>query len=329
MNNKLTKTTILTLAIAALVAFPVGATATSTEGTTTFQEDDQEHFSKSFDIGPDGSLTLSNVSGDIQIHGSSGNQVEVRAVKQVHRARSSDDARRQLERVEIEISHTGNRLRIGTHYDRGDHDRDTKVSVEFEVTVPHGTEVTVKSVSGDVEVEDVKGELRAESVSGNVTARKVEQLVEAKSVSGSVEVQSAKGSRDLEVSSVSGDVEVAGLEAVRASLSTVSGDVEITDAVCERANLSTVSGDVRYSGKLAPSGRYEFKSHSGDVRIVIPGDTGFEIEAESFSGEIESDFPLTVHSIKGERRKLSGVYGDGSAIIEATTFSGDVTIQER
>ncbi len=324
MKPILTKTTIITFAFAALVAFPGGAPAVS-----AYQEEDQTHFSKSFDIGPDGSFTLSNVSGDIKIQGGSGNVVEVRAVKEVRRARSSDDARRQLERVEIEVSHTGNRLRIGTHYDRGDHDQDTKVSVVFDVTVPFGTEVNVKSVSGDVEVANVKGELRAESVSGEVTARSVERLVAARSVSGSVEVQSAKGSRDLEISSVSGDVQVDGLEAVRANLSTVSGDVEITDAVCERANLSTVSGDVRYVGKLAPSGRYEFKSHSGDVRIVIPGDTGFEIDAESFSGEIESDFPLTVHSIRGERRKLSGVYGDGSAIIEATTFSGDVTIQER
>jgi DUF4097 and DUF4098 domain-containing protein YvlB len=324
MKHILTKSTLVALSVAAWIALPGGATALS-----TVQEEDQEHINQSFDIGPDGSLTLGNVSGDIKIQGGSGSQVEVRAVKEVRHARSSDDARRQLERVEIEISHTGNRLRVSTHYEQGDRDRDTRVSVKFDVTVPYGTEVSVKSVSGDVQVADVKGELRAESVSGEVTVRNADQLAEAKSVSGSVEIQSAKGSRDLEVSSVSGDVEINGLEAVRASLSTVSGDVEITDALCERASLSTVSGDVRYIGKLAPSGRYEFKSHSGDVRIGIPGDTGFEIEAESFSGEIESDFPLTVHSIRGDRRKLSGVYGDGSAIIEATTFSGDVTIQER
>jgi DUF4097 and DUF4098 domain-containing protein YvlB len=63
--------------------------------------------------------------------------------------------------------------------------------------------------------------------------------------------------------------------------------------------------------------------------VVISGDTGFEIDAKSFSGEIESEFPLEVHSIRGERRKLSGVYGDGSAYIEATTFSGDVSIEKR
>ena len=49
-----------------------------------------------------------------------------------------------------------------------------------------------------------------------------------------------------------------------------------------------------------------------------------------FSGEIESDFPLTVESTGRRRRhKLSGVHGDGSAFIEATTFSGDVTVQKR
>ena len=50
---------------------------------------------------------------------------------------------------------------------------------------------------------------------------------------------------------------------------------------------------------------------------------------QSFSGEIESDFPLEVRSLRGERRSVSGVYGDGSAFIEATTFSGDVTVEKK
>ena len=83
MKHILVKTTILTWILAAPVALLGNAATPSAEPSTTYQADDQELFSKSFDIGPDGSLTLSNVSGDIQIRGSSGGQIEVRAVKEV------------------------------------------------------------------------------------------------------------------------------------------------------------------------------------------------------------------------------------------------------
>ncbi len=311
---------VLSLVVAWLVA-PLGIT----------QEEHQEQFSRSFDIGANGSLTLSNVSGEIVVRGTSGSQVQIEAVKRVHRARSDEDVRRQLERVTIDVSHTGERLRIHTRYGER-HDRnhgDTHVSVDFEVTVPHGTEVSVKSVSGDVEVEDVNGELLAESVSGEVTVTNAEQLVRAKSVSGNVEVVSVASRDDAEIGSVSGDVDIRGIEARDLEVSSVSGDVKILDASCERAGAESVSGDIRYTGSLASGGRYEFQSHSGDVRIEISEDVGFELEAETFSGEIESDFPLTVHNLRGKQREVSGVYGDGSAFIEATTFSGDVTIERR
>ena len=110
-------------------------------------------------------------------------------------------------------------------------------------------------------------------------------------------------------------------------MSGVSGDVILTHAECERAALESVSGDIRYSGTFAKGGRYEFRTHSGDVFIYIANDVGFELEAETFSGDIESEFPLTM-SDTNSKREVNGVYGDGSALIEASTFSGSVTISK-
>jgi DUF4097 and DUF4098 domain-containing protein YvlB len=320
MIMKNTTVISLTLSVLGWLAFAPPATA-------AYQDEGEERFSRQFDIGAEGSFNLSNISGDIVIRAGSGTQVEIEAVKRVNRSRSSREIARQLEAVEIEVSHTGNRVRIRTRYDdRGD--RDISVSVDYQVTVPSGTEVSVKSVSGDVEVTGVQGELEAESVSGEVTVEDAGNLVQAKSVSGNVEVRSADAARSLEISSVSGDVDSSGLRARELSVESVSGDVEVEDVSCERADLNTVSGDLRYSGTLAPSGRYDFKSHSGDVRLTIPGDVGFELEAQSFSGDIESDFSLTVHSMRRDR-KVNGVFGDGSAVINATTFSGDISITQK
>ncbi|MGE5361045.1 MAG: DUF4097 family beta strand repeat-containing protein, partial [Bacteroidales bacterium] len=90
------------------------------------------------------------------------------------------------------------------------------------------------------------------------------------------------------------------------------------------------SGDIGYSGPFARSGRYEFKAHSGGVRIAPSTATGFEVNAETFSGGITCDLPLTAKtgelSNRHPRRELKGTVGDGSALVTVSTFSGDVTI---
>ena len=287
------------------------------ERSTHFYLQEDEHFSRTFDVGQSGSLDISNLSGDIEIHGRPGTEIRVEAEKHGHGDPSL---------VSIEVSQTGDRVRIETKYSKGKkHDH---VSVDFSVTVPTGTSVSVESVSGDVEVENIGGELEAESVSGDVTVTKAENLLAATSVSGEVTVEGATSREHPEIGSVSGDVRVTGLKAREVEVSSVSGDVILTHAECERAAMESVSGDIRYSETFAKDGRYEFESHSGDVQIHIANDIGFELAAETFSGDIESEFPLTM-SGTSSKREVNGVYGDGSVMIEASTFSGSITISRK
>jgi hypothetical protein len=77
------------------------------------------------------------------------------------------------------------------------------------------------------------------------------------------------------------------------------------------------------------------KTHSGNVRLILTGNTGFEVVATSFSGNVRSDFPITLRGDTGEsdgrargrqRRAIRGEYGDGSAFVELTSFSGSIVI---
>ncbi|HXQ77907.1 MAG TPA: DUF4097 family beta strand repeat-containing protein, partial [Gemmatimonadaceae bacterium] len=86
---------------------------------------------------------------------------------------------------------------------------------------------------------------------------------------------------------------------------------------------------VEFGGTLAKGGRYELNSHSGDVRVVLSGATGFELEANSFSGSIRSDLPLKMQGDVGRHRSVQGVFGDGSAVLSVTTFSGSVVISRK
>ena len=296
-----------------------------------FAQDNAERTTQSFDVGPDGEFTLSNISGNIRIEGTSGDKITIEAVKRLHGRADAD----LLDEVRIDISHTGDRVRVETRYPshrrhrRGHDHGNGGVSVDSRVTVPVGTEVELGSVSGDVYVSGIEGETSAHSVSGEVQVSDTSNLVLAKSVSGDVEVRRARSDDDIEIASVSGEVTVTDVEAEELDVSSVSGDVHMDDVACEEGEFDSVSGDIHYSGRILGGGQYEFKSHSGDVIITIGDDVGFELEANTFSGEIESDFEMRVSSGGQPGQSISAVIGNGSAMIEVTTFSGDIMLRKR
>ena len=201
--------------------------------------------------------------------------------------------------------------------------------MSYQVTVPKGTEVEIQSVSGSIVVVGVDGTANVQSVSGDVRVEGVADLVQAKSVSGNVEVLRARSGRHAQIESVSGEVLVREIEASELTVSSVSGDVVLDGVTSKRASLESVSGNLEYTGSIAPSGRYNFSAHSGDVVLTIGDSVGFELEASTFSGEIESEFTLKDTSRVKKGRQISAVVGDGSAFIEASTFSGDVRLVRR
>jgi DUF4097 and DUF4098 domain-containing protein YvlB len=91
----------------------------------------------------------------------------------------------------------------------------------------------------------------------------------------------------------------------------------------------TVSGDIVYTGSIEPSGRYGFESHSGTLRLNIPKGAGAQFSVETFSGDLSTDFQLTIPpSQRGGRREghMDFTIGDGRAKVTAQTFSGSIII---
>lgn len=292
-----------------------------------------ERFSRTVRVGRSGALDLSNVSGDITITGGGGDEVRIEAVKRV-RSRDESNVKALLDELRIEVTELSNRVEVRTIYPRSR--RSYSGTVDYTVSVPAGGSVTARSVSGDVRVSNVNGEVRAESVSGDIVTSRAGRLALVKSVSGDIEISEATAEGQVTVSAVSGSVTARGLKVRTLDLGSVSGDLLLTDVAAERVMVKTVSGNLEYAGPLARSGRYEMTSHSGDVRLAVSGTTGFELDATTFSGNVRSDFPLTLRTgpdeddRRGRRsRSIRGTYGDASAIVDLNSFSGDIVISKR
>jgi len=290
-----------------------------------------EPFSRTVRLGRNGMVDLENISGDIVVTGGGGDDVKIEATKRV-RHPSESEARALLSEMRIDVRERSGRVDVRTEYPRR---RNTSGSVDFTITVPRDAGVTLRSISGDMRVTTVNGELRVESVSGDIIATGARRIRTAKTVSGNLEINDGEAD-ELTAGSISGNVTVNRLKAAGLDVQTVSSEIRLTDVEVDHSSLRSVSGDIDYVGRLSRNGRYQFQSHSGDVRITSTDSRGFTIDATTFSGDVRSDFPLTLQSTPGNgfgprrgNRAIRGSFGDASATVTLQSFSGDIVLVKR
>lgn len=300
-----------------------------------------ERFSRKVKIGRDGRFSLANIAGDIVVAGGAGDEVSIEAVKRTRGDKS------ELARVQITVDDRAGRVDVRTEHEQNRTDRNRysdHVSVDYTVTVPASATVDLRSISGSVKVSGVHGSLRGETISGNVTITDAPKLEVAKTVSGDVSLTGITTDGDVTASSVSGNLRAKGLKARGLDLRIISGDISVSDVTCERLGVKSVSGGVEYAGAIVKGGRYEINAHSGTVRLLLANPSGFELSANSFSGSIRSELPLTIggDSARGSgnlllrgrrdavnRHSMRATFGDGSATVVVRTFSGDIVIDKR
>ncbi len=292
--------------------------------------------SQTFKVGADGGLDLTGISGDVRVTGG-GTEIKVEATKRV-RHRDPAEAKRLLNDLRVEMNNFNGRVEVRTVYPRrsSGRDRGISASVDYTITVPPGATVSVHSISGDIAVSGVRGEVRAETISGDVNVDRATNLALAKTVSGDVTARDVGGAATMVLSTVSGTVIGSDLKVRSLVAGSVSGSVRLSGTEIERVEAKSVSGNIDFDGPLARAGRYEFSSHSGNVRVVIAGSTGFELDADTFSGSVRSEVPITLRTMgRDDRRRgtsnraIRGSFGDASALLSIRSHSGSVVIAKK
>ena len=295
-------------------------------------------------------MTLRNVEGGITVTGVDGDDLTIRATKRTSRRGGDDDA---LTRVEIEIEERGNRVIVETDYpghrrslleSLGDllgggrrERREPFVAVDYRVAMPRGAGVTIESFAGDVTVEAVDGETRVETVSGDVRLTSLARLVAVESFSGDLELTDVRARDALTARTVSGRIDIEKVRAPRLEVKSFSGAVALRGRRRGDSKVETVSGAVTFDGVLAAEGRLGIRSHSGSIILTVPDGSGFELEAESFSGSLRSDLPVLAGRggptrpatvLGAGSRAIRGTAGGGGSSLELFTVSGDIAISK-
>jgi hypothetical protein len=289
-----------------------------------------EDFSRTLSLGRNGAFELTNPSGNIVVTGGGGSELRIDAVKRVQHP-DETQGRALLQAIEIQVAERSGLVDVRTVVPRA---RNWSGAVDYTIALPDSARVVIRSVAGDVRLSNLNGELRANTVSGNLVASDVSRVRVLRSVSGNVELSDGR-TPELDAGTVSGNLTIRDVRGEILTLESVSGGLRLSEVAFDRVRVRSVSGDLEYDGPLARGGRYEFESHSGDVTVRAPGNSGIDLEATTFSGALRSDFELrTTRTTDADRRRgrtqsLIGTIGNASAVVTLRTFSGDVTLTRR
>jgi len=320
-----------------LILFSVllfGFTAAETQAQTG-------SFERSYAIEEPIQLDIETDSGSIRIRSGPSGHAEVTGHARPTRRflnRSSDKAAELVRRFEanppVELS--DGKLSVGRNMDK---EFRRHLVISYEVVVPATTEVRSRSDSGSQSVSGISGPVKASADSGEVTLVDIDGSVDVSTDSGDVKLTnigtSAKASTDsgaivadgiagaFEARTDSGDVRLVQNAPGDVFVSTDSGNSDLRGVV-GALHVDSDSGDVVVVGRQ--DGVWSLETDSGSVRISLPDDAAFKLDAKSDSSAITIDHPITLQGKISDNRLTGDVRGGGS-LLQIRTDSGDIRIE--
>jgi DUF4097 and DUF4098 domain-containing protein YvlB len=244
------------------------------------------------------SVTIGNPYGPISVKPSGGKQVLVTAI--LH-----------SDKVEIDQSHSGNRVSVISHLLPGADA--TTGRVDYEVLVPADANVTLRSATGPLHAEKLKGDVILEGNTADVDVRDLsEGHVHIKTLNGPVTLTNITDGH-VEITSVSGEI----------ALNSVSGPL---------VHVNSNSGKIIYDGDFGGGGEYSLVTHTGDIEATAPAYASMDIVASSTQGKVTNDFPLEPEHTSFAAKAgsaFAGTMGKAASSVKLLSFSGKIHLKKR
>jgi len=246
-QNHLRLTTLIAAAALALaIAVPASADVT-------------QDFHRTVPLSANGTISLSNINGDVEITGWAKNEVQIDAVK------SARDQGR-LNDITIEVNATSSSVEISTRYPQHLFNNNPG-AVHYILHVPQNARIDqVKLVNGSLTVQKISGEVNADLVNGKIRASDLEGTADMATVNGTLDADytSLNNVKSIELKSVNGAVNLLLPQSPNADVS-----------------ASVVNGSISTDFPLTVKGRFVGKSVSGTL-----GSGGVQIKLENVNGSI-------------------------------------------
>ncbi len=189
-----------------------------------------------------GTLRLKTFSGRVRITGGSGNQMVLHAIRRATKDRLND--------IKLEITQSGSTIEVDANHRLVERRNDNVVETDFEIQVPAGTRLDIKTFSAPVTVIGVTASQNIDGFSSDIT----------------IESTDFGDGNDIDVNTFSGDVRLRLPATAKGNIdfNSFSGrfesDLPVTLNTSSRRNFR---GALNGGG----SGDFRLKTFSGDVTI--------------------------------------------------------------
>jgi DUF4097 and DUF4098 domain-containing protein YvlB len=244
-------------------------------------------------------ITVRNASGRVQVKAWNKNEVQV-----IWTDASGKNA--------VDTEQAGNRVEVITRLKEQTVAAED-LKVDFEITVPAESELSVRTNSGNVTVDSVHGDMTFDTVGANLQLSDVAGYMVIKTIDGSLVCTRCAGK--LEANSI-------------------SGNVQMLQPALDSIRVQTSSGNIFFDGSFLNRGIYIMKNFSGTIEVHFSSNDSFDLNATSLKGDVvnQASFKPDTHGsshVPKWGHSLFGTMNDGHAKVELASFNGTIKILKR
>ncbi len=260
-----------------------------------------KHLEKTIETIPNPRVSLSNLSGQVVVKGWDKNQVHVVC--------NIPSTRVEVDTEVLPATGPAEKVHFTTHVlDPMATANDE--TADYLLEVPAGASIEVRNPQGSVRLEGLRAETAVESVGAPINAT---------DLSGRMSLQSMGG--DIEVIRPSGRLEAY----------SITGNLHFVSPATMKLRGSTTSGKILYEGDFVSGGDYMLSAYSGDMNIICPASSSFELSAKTVHGKVDNRLDLNFRrhpaSPLTAGNSLLGTRNTGNATVELRSFSGTIHIR--
>ena len=308
--------------------------------------DYSETTEKTFEIKGRPELMLRNADGIIEITPVGGSTVQVKVTKQIRGAKDDAQAKKEAERISIELEQIGNQIRVITHWPHegfGIHiGRRPPSEVRFEIQTPPQSNVSAAVSDGELYVAGLIGSLDLHTSDGSISAKELsgdlrlvasDGKIELKHSSGKIEMHVSDGdllaencSGSVRIQSGDGSVRLTGFDG-EVEVSNADGNIEI-DGILKSMNgkVSDGSMTVRVAPGSVMQNSWTLRASDGSITVLLPEAFSADLDLSTSDGHMQTDHPLLVSGYLSSHH-LTGKLGEGGYMLQIKTSDGNIAIK--
>jgi DUF4097 and DUF4098 domain-containing protein YvlB len=262
-----------------------------------------EEVSKTFTVGESVRIVVKSFNGPIHVSTGQEGKVQATVTKRaggISQAAAEDD----LENIEVDLTQEAGVVQVAVR--SSDRKPVSSRSATVEVLAPPGAVLELHSRNGGVTSTGPMGDVSVEASNGPIQVKESRGKLNLTTSNGGITVN---GGTALDLKTSNGGIDIRGQEV--------------------QVKAQTSNGAIHFQGRLA-NGDHIFQTSNGQIRLLLPEDVPFNVDAETKNGRVTNDFvSSTGRGTKTFKNRFQGSVGkDGLTQIKLRTSNGNIKIQK-